>query len=161
MVDESEASETAEPVNSAPARPLSMLEMTLRAFRHRNFRLFFVGQFVSLIGTWMQSVAQAWLVYRLTGSSVLLGVVGFAGQFPVFLLAPLGGSLADTRRRQPIIITAQSVMMLLAFALAGLTLSDSVRLWHIVALSALLGVANAFESRRVSRFSSSLSVAKT
>jgi MFS family permease len=138
----SDATETAEAV--PPPRP-SALEMTLRAFRHRNFRLFFIGQLVSLVGTWMQSVAQAWLVYRLTGSSILLGLVGFAGQFPVFLFAPLGGSLADTRRRQPIIITAQATMMLLAFILAGLTLSGAVRLWHVVALSALLGVVNAFE----------------
>ena len=67
----------------------------LRAFAHRDYRLFFSGQLVSLIGTWMQSVAQSWLVYRLSGSAVLLGLVGFAGQIPVFLLAPAGGSLAD------------------------------------------------------------------
>ena len=70
--------------------------MTLRAFRHRNYRLYFFGQIISLTGTWMQSVAQSWLVYRLTGSASMLGMVGFASQFPVFLLAPVGGSFADS-----------------------------------------------------------------
>lgn len=127
-----------------PARA-SALAATLRALRHRNFALFFAGQFVSLVGTWMQSVAQSWLVYRLTGSPVLLGLVGFAGQFPVFLLAPLGGSLADRRPRHPIIVAAQAAAMVLAFALAALTLTGAVRLGHVVALAALMGVVNAFE----------------
>lgn len=118
---------------------------TLRAFRHRNYRLYIVGQLVSLVGTWMQSVAQSWLVYRLTGSSVLLGLVGFAGQFPVFLLAPLGGSLADTRNRHPIVVATQTAAMTLAFALAALTLTGQVRLWHIFALASLVGVVNAFD----------------
>src|SRR5579875_3517723 len=98
---------------------------------HRDFRLFFGGQFISLIGTWMQSVAQSWLVYRLTGSSVLLGLVGFAGQIPVFLLAPLGGSLADARSRHRIVIATQAASMLLALVLAALTLAGRVQLWHI------------------------------
>ena len=73
----------------------SRVRATLRALRHRNFQLFFAGQLISLIGTRMQNVAQSWLVYRLTGSSVLLGMVGFAGQIPVFLISPLGGLIAD------------------------------------------------------------------
>ena len=93
----------------------------------------------------MQGVAQSWLVYRLTGSAVLLGLVGFAGQIPVFLLAPLGGSLADSRSRHRIIIATQAAAMLLAFVLAGLTLSGRVRLWHVFALAAMLGVVNAFD----------------
>ena len=75
------------------------LSATIRALRHRNFQLFFGGQLISLIGTWMQSVAQAWLVYRLTGSSLKLGAVGFAGQIPVFLVAPIGGIVADRLNR--------------------------------------------------------------
>lgn len=117
----------------------------LRAFAHRDYRLFFFGQLVSLVGTWMQSVAQAWLVYRLTGSALLLGAVGFAGQIPVFLLAPFGGSLADARGRRRIILATQAASMLLAFALAGLTLAGAVRLWHVFALASLLGVVNAFD----------------
>src|SRR3954453_19542455 len=112
---------------------MSRFQSTTRALRHRNFRLFFTGQIVSLIGTWMQTVAQSWLVYRLTGSAVLLGLVGVAGQFPVFLLAPLGGSVADGGNRHRIIITTQAVMMALAFVLAGLTLSGRVQIWHVMA----------------------------
>ena len=113
--------------------------------RHRDYRLFFSGQLVSLIGTWMQSVAQSWLVYRLSGSAVLLGLVGFAGQIPVFLLAPAGGSLADTRSRHKIILGTQTASMVLALVLAGLTLTGRVQLWHVFTLAALLGVVNAFD----------------
>src|SRR5271157_3788409 len=105
------------------------LPATLRALQYRNFRLFFGGQLISLIGTWMQSVAQAWLVYRLTGSSVLLGAVGFAGQIPVFVLAPVGGIVADRYSRRRIVIATQTSAMLLAFAMAALTLSGLVRVW--------------------------------
>jgi MFS family permease len=115
----------------------------LRALAHRDFRLFFAGQLISLIGTWMQGIAQSWLVYRLTGSSVLLGMVGFAGQIPVFLLSPVGGSLADTWSRHRIIIATQAAAMLLAFILAGLTLTGQVYLWHIFLLASLLGIVNA------------------
>jgi len=117
----------------------------LRAFAHRDYRLFFSGQLVSLIGTWMQSVAQSWLVYRLSGSAVLLGLVGFAGQIPVFLLAPAGGSLADTRSRHKIILGTQTASMVLALVLAGLTLTGRVQLWQVFTLAALLGVVNAFD----------------
>src|SRR6478752_2616249 len=80
------------------------LSNTFRALRHRNFQLFFAGQFISLTGTWMQSVAQSWLVYRLTGSVVLLGMIGFASQIPVFLVAPIGGTVADRQNRHRILI---------------------------------------------------------
>ena len=116
---------------------------TVRALQHRNFQLFFGGQLISLVGTWMQSVAQSWLVYRLTGSSTLLGFVGFASQIPVFLLAPAGGVLADRANRRRVLLVTQTSSMLLAFALAGLTLSGLVRVWHVFALAALLGVVNA------------------
>jgi MFS family permease len=117
----------------------------MRALRHRNFQLFFSGQLISLIGTWMQSVAQSWLVYRITGSSLLLGSVGFASQFPVFLAAPFGGTMADRVNRQRMIIATQTASMILAFILAGLTLTGKVHVWHIFVLAASLGVVNAFD----------------
>lgn len=117
----------------------------LRSLRHRNFQLFFSGQLISLIGTWMQIIAQSWLVYRLTGSSLLLGVVGFAGQFPVFLFAPVGGLAADRWNRHRVVIGTQVSSMILAFILAALTLLHVVRVWEIVVLASLLGVVNAFD----------------
>ncbi len=121
------------------------LPATLRALGYRNFQLFFGGQLISLIGTWMQNIAQAWLVYRLTGSSVLLGAVSFAGQIPIFFLAPLGGIVADRRSRRRIVIGTQTASMLLAFALAGLTLTKTVHVWHVFVLASLLGAVNAFD----------------
>jgi len=116
-----------------------------RALRHRNFQLFFGGQLISLVGTWMQTVAQSWLVYRLTGSGLLLGAVGFASQIPVFLVAPIGGITADRANRQRIVIATQTASMILAFILAALTLTGKVQVWHIFVLAALLGVVNAFD----------------
>jgi MFS family permease len=125
--------------------PPSRLAVTLRALRHRNFQLFFSGQLISLTGTWMQTVAQSWLVYRLTHSSLLLGAVGFASQFPVFIVAPAGGIVADRYHRHRVVIGTQIASMLLAFALTGLTLTGYVEVWHVFVLSALLGVVNAFD----------------
>ena len=113
--------------------------------RHRNFQLFFGGQLVSLIGTWMQTVAQSWLVYRLTDSAVLLGFVGFASQIPVFPLAPIGGIVADRFPKRRVVVATQSSSMVLAFLLAWLTLSGRVRVWEIILLATLLGVVNAFD----------------
>src|ERR1044071_8487081 len=93
----------------SPSAPSSIW----RSLRHRNYRLFFGGQLISLTGTWMQSVAQSWLVYRLTASAVLLGFVGFSSQIPVFLLATLGGTLADRVNRHRILITTQTLAMLI------------------------------------------------
>ena len=121
------------------------LPTTLRALRHRNFRLFVGGQLTSLIGTWMQTVAQSWLVYRLTGSSLLLGTVGFTSQIPIFLLAPLGGIVADRWDRRRVVVATQAASMALAVGLAVLTLTGVVHVWHVLALSALLGVVNAFD----------------
>jgi MFS family permease len=118
---------------------------TLRALRHRNFQLFFGGQIISLTGTWMDSVAQSWLIYRLTGSSVLLGLVNFANQIPVFLLSPLGGYVADRCSRHRIVIFTQAASMCLALTLAGLTLSGKIRIWELFVLAALFGVVNAFD----------------
>jgi MFS family permease len=113
--------------------------------RHRNFQLFFSGQLISLIGTWMQSVAQSWLVYRMTGSSLLLGSVGFASQFPVFLASPLGGIVADRYNRHRVVIATQTASMVLAFILAVLTLTRRITVTEIFALAILLGVVNAFD----------------
>ncbi len=126
-------------------RARSKLPHVVRALRHRNYRLFFCGQLISLVGTWMQSVAQAWLVYRLTGSAVLLGFVGFASQIPVFLLAPLGGSVADRYDRRHVLIATQTAAMLVAFILAGLTLTGRVQVWQILVLASLLGVINSVD----------------
>ncbi len=134
--------------NSSPLAgggPGSRLAMGLRALRHRNFQLFFSGQLISLIGTWMQNVAQSWLVYRLTGSSLLLGAVGFANQIPVFLFAPLGGIVADRKNRHRVVIATQASSLILAFILAGLTLAGKITVWEIFILAALLGVVNAFD----------------
>ena len=123
----------------------SRLGLILRALRHRNYQFFFGGQFISLSGTWMQMVAQSWLVYRLTDSAVLLGFVAFSGQMPVFLFATIGGAVADRHNRHRILVVTQTVSMLLAFVLAFLTLTDRVQVWHIFVLAAMLGLVNAFD----------------
>jgi MFS family permease len=123
-----------------------------RALKHSNFRLFFGGQIISLVGTWMQTVAQSWLIYRLTGSGALLGLLGFVGQFPIFLLSPVAGLVADRWPRRRVVIATQTASMLLAFILAALTLGHHIgaeRLkestWEIIGLATLLGVVNAFD----------------
>jgi MFS family permease len=133
--------------NEADAKKASLPSWatTLRALRHRNFQLFFSGQLISLVGTWMQNVAQAWLVYRMTGSALLLGAVGFSNQIPVLLFAPIGGTTVDRVNRQRLVIATQTVSMILAAVLAWLTLSRRVEVWHIFVLAALLGVVNAFD----------------
>ena len=130
---------------ASPTPGSTRLPVTLRALEHRNFQLFFSGQLISLIGTWMQSVAEAWLVYRMTGSSLLLGLVGFASQFPVFLIAPLGGIVADRNNRHRVVIATQMASMIPALILAALTLAGVVQVWHVFVLAALLGVVNAFD----------------
>jgi MFS family permease len=117
----------------------------LRALRHRNFRLFFFGQMISLIGTWMDPIAESWLIYRLTGSSLLLGTVAFAGQIPIFILMPIGGIIADRYDRRSILVATQSLTMTLTLVLAGLTLTHVVQPWHIIVLGALMGAVSAFD----------------
>ena len=131
--------------SGTPAVPRSGLPATLRALKHRNFQLFFGGQLISVTGTWMQTVALSWLVYRLTGSTLLLGTVGFASQIPILLVAPLGGTMADRHNRQRIVIGTQTASMVLAFLLAALTLTGRVQVWHILVLATSLGVTNAFD----------------
>ena len=100
--------------------------------RHRNYRLFFTGQSISLVGTWMQSVAMSWLVYRLTGSVFMLGIIGFLGQLPMLVAAPFAGVIADRHHRHRIVIITQTLAMLQAFVLAGLVLTNYVQVWHLI-----------------------------
>jgi MFS family permease len=116
-----------------------------RTLRYRNYRLFFGGQLISLIGTWMQQIAMTWLVYRLTNSPLLLGVVGFASQMPTFLLSPFAGVLADRMNPHRIIITTQTLAMIQAAVLAILTLTGNISVWQIISLSVFLGLVNAFD----------------
>lgn len=118
---------------------------TFRALAHRDFRIFLTGQVISLVGTWMQGLAQAWLVYRLTGSTVLMGAAGFLTHLPVLLLGPLAGLVCDRFPRRTVVIAAQSVLLGQAAALAYLSLSGQVTVTHVLALALLLGVANAFD----------------
>lgn len=117
----------------------------VRALRHRNFRLFFGGQTISLVGSWMQRVALSWLVYRLTDSALLLGVVGFVGQIPAFFLAPFAGVLADRWNRRTLLIITQTLAMVQAAVLSLLVLSHWIVIWEVIALSLFLGVINSFD----------------
>lgn len=121
------------------------LTFLLRAFRHRNYRLFFGGQGLSLVGTWMQQIAVSWLVYRMTGSALILGLVGFVGQGPALLASPVAGVFADRFDRHIVLIVLQMLAMVQASLLAFLTLTGSVEVWHLFVLAALLGFVNAFE----------------
>jgi MFS family permease len=117
----------------------------LRALKYRNYRLFFGGQVVSLIGTWITTTATNWLVYRLTGSALLLGVVGFAGQFPAFVAGPFAGIFVDRWNRHRLLVATQTISMLQSFALAALVLSNHITLGAIIALSVVQGLVNAFD----------------
>ncbi|HVZ24334.1 MAG TPA: MFS transporter [Vicinamibacterales bacterium] len=117
----------------------------LRALGYRNYRLFFGGQIVSLVGTWITTTATNWLVYRLTGSALLLGVVGFAGQFPAFLLGPIAGIYVDRVNRHRLLVVTQTISMLQSFALAGLMLTGRITVGWIIALSVVQGIVNAFD----------------
>ena len=128
-----------------PDARASRWSVMFRALKYRNFQLFFAGQLISLVGTWMDNIAEAWLVYRLTGSSLLLGTVAFAGQIPVFLLAPIGGLVADRLDRRRVVIATQTLSMIIAGMLAGLTLSGRVKVWEVILLASLMGMVNAFD----------------
>src|SRR5215475_7661607 len=128
---------------SVVAEPPSRgLTHSFRALRHRNYQFFIGGQIVSLSGTWMQTVAQSWLVYRLTHSELLLGTAWFCSQIAVFALGPLGGLAADRFSRHKLVVLTQTLMMVQALVLAALTLSGRVQVWHVLALSLVLGVIN-------------------
>jgi MFS family permease len=131
------------PSESAPGGRLSQ---TFAALRHRNYRLWFFGQMISLFGTWMQATAQGFLVYQLTGSPAYLGVVGFAAGVPSWIFTLYGGVVADRMARRTLLLVTQTVMMALAFMLAALVAAGTVEPWHIAALAFALGVANAFDA---------------
>jgi len=119
--------------------------MVFRALSHRNYRLFFGGQSISLIGTWLQITAVSWLVFRLTGSSFLLGVVGFTSRIPTFLLASFAGVLVDRWNRHRLLVATQVFSLIQALILAVLVLTDAIAFWHIIVLTLFLGVVNAFD----------------
>lgn len=120
-------------------------KIIFRSLQYRNYRLFFTGQSVSLIGTWMQRIATPWLVYHMTGSALLLGVVGFAGQIPTFLFSPVAGVLTDRWSRYKVLVITQIISMIQAAVLAVLCLTGMIQIWQIVVLSAILGCVNAFD----------------
>ena len=139
--------ETGESVTSMPADILPPQNNSIfAAMRHRNFQLYFGGQLISNIGTWMQIIAQGLVVYQLGHSELILGVVAFASAIPVLLISPWGGVVVDRVSRRALLMMTQSGAMLLAFTLAALTFTNVVKEWHIVVLAALLGVVNAFDA---------------
>jgi MFS family permease len=117
----------------------------IHALKHRNFKIFLSGQLVSVIGNYIQTIAQAWLVYRLTGSATLLGLVAFSGQISIFVLAPVSGVVADTKSRRGILFITAIAPMILTLVLAVLTLTGRVQVWHVFTIAALLGIINAFD----------------
>jgi len=133
------------PNNKHQSKTLNGIKNTFRSLQYRNYRLFFGGQSISLTGTWIQRIAMPWLVYHLTGSVVLLGIVGFAGQIPTFLLASYAGVITDRRNRYHILITTQILAMIQALTLALLFFLGVIQVWHILALSVMLGLINAFD----------------
>jgi MFS family permease len=125
----------------APGR----MQIIFRSLHYRNYRLFFGGQSLSLIGTWIQRIAVPWLVYKMTGSAFLLGIVGFAGQIPTFFLSPIAGVLTDRWNRYHILLTVQILAMVQAFILTILFFTGVIQIWHIIVLSVVLGLVNAFD----------------
>jgi MFS family permease len=137
-------------ISPRPTLPLFGLNVPLplgmRALRHRNFRLFWTGQLVSLVGTWMQMVARGWLVLELTHSPFWLGMVGFANSVPVLLLSLWAGAIADNVSKRKLVIVTQAISMVMAFVLAALTWTSTVQVWHILAISLVLGTVFAFDA---------------
>jgi MFS family permease len=121
-------------------------KLVLRALKYKNYRLFFGGQSVSLVGMWMQSIAMSWLVYRLTNSAILLGVIGFVNQIPSFILSPIAGVYADRWDRRYMLICTQALLMLQSLTLAVLVLSGVAAVWHLIALAFFSGIINAFDA---------------
>src|SRR5215210_1109401 len=132
--------------NAVPPRPQNAWQRTFTALRSPNYRLWFQGQLVSMVGTWMQITAQGFLVFQLTHSTAYLGYVGFAAGVPSLLFMLFGGVIADRVARRKLLVITQSTMMLLALILAALTFAQLVQPWHIVLLALALGTANAFDA---------------
>ncbi|MCB0230644.1 MAG: MFS transporter, partial [Anaerolineae bacterium] len=122
------------------------VQQTFSALRHRNYRLWFIGQLISLAGTWMQTTAQGYLVFELTKSPAFLGYVGFAGGIPSWIFTLYGGVIADRVPRRTLIMITQAAMMVLAFAMTGLVVSGLIQAWQIIVLAMLLGVAQSFDA---------------
>jgi len=122
------------------------MKHTFRALKYRNYRLFFIGQGISLIGTWMQMVAIGWLVYRLTGSAMMLGTVNFVSQIPALLISPIAGVLADRWNKMHILIVTQTILMIQAFTFAFLVLAWEIENWQVIVLSLIAGIVNAFDA---------------
>src|ERR1700690_4527497 len=116
------------------------------ALRHRNYQLYFGGQLISNAGTWMQVIAQGWLVYQITHSDLTLGIVGFASAIPTLIISPWGGVVVDRVPKRTLLILTQIGAMLLAFILAALVFTNTVQEWHIIVLAAGLGVVNSFDA---------------
>jgi MFS family permease len=135
-------------MSSDPANNTSQktgIRFMFRALSHRNYQLFFSGQSVSMIGTWMTRIATSWLVYKLTGSALLLGVVGFSGQIPAFILAPFAGVIVDRMNRHRMLVITQVLAMVQSLTMAVLALTGYIEMWHIIALSIFQGLINAFD----------------
>jgi MFS family permease len=131
------------PANNPHTQQTSLLASVShawRALRHRNFKLFFAGQSISVVGTWMTRLATSWLVYRLTHSALLLGIVGFAGQIVTFALGPFAGVWVERLNRRKLLVCTQAAAAVQSLALASLTLAHVITLWEIIALAALQGV---------------------
>lgn len=124
----------------------STSEGAIRSLRHRNYRLYFFGQLISLPGNWIQNIALGWLVYRLSDSVLLLGVVGFAGQIPSLFITPLAGVYADRINRRNVLIVTQTISMLIAISVSILIFSGEIRIWHIILSAVLNGIAIAFDT---------------
>ena len=125
---------------------IDRFRIVFRSLKYRNYRLYFTGQSISLIGTWMQRITLPWLVYHITGSALLLGVVSFTGQIPTFLLSPFAGVLTDRWSRYRVLLVTQIVSMIQAFALAFLCLTGTIEIWEIIVLGIILGCVNAFDA---------------
>src|SRR5260221_8563169 len=133
-------------LQAAVAPTTRAAEGTFRSLRHRNFQLYFGGQLISVAGTWMQAVAQAWLVYEISHSDLTLGIVGFASAIPALLVLPWGGVIVDRVPKRALLIITQASAMMLALILAVLAFTHTVQVWHVVALAAGLGLVNAFDA---------------
>jgi len=132
-------------LNKNIAPKLNGLKNIFRSLQYRNYRLFFAGQSISLVGTWIQSIAVPWLVYSLTGSPFLLGLAGFAGQIPTFIISPFAGVLIDRWNRRTILVATQILAMVQSLVLAFLYFDNSITVWNIILLSVILGSINAFD----------------
>jgi MFS family permease len=140
------AERSGKPIDSIGESAVSSRQGTFAAMRHRNFQLYFGGQLISNIGTWMQVIAQAWVVYQIGHSELILGLVAFASAIPVLIISPWAGVVVDRMPRRTLLMMTQTGAMVLAFAMAALTFTHLIQQWQVIVLAALLGVVNAFDA---------------